>query len=68
MIGTSNTVDILAIDGEEPASIAERESWVIHNDPHWSGQVVIDIGGKSYTVSKADLDAALQNSVNIARY
>lgn len=63
MIKVNSTLDVYETDGQE---VRELNGPKINVGSHWNRPtlVVLEVDGKRYTVSAADLDAAVRNATN----
>jgi hypothetical protein len=67
MITVDNTVPIFEVDGRE-LPIGQTAKMHVASHSNWDTLIVLTFEGKSITVSRRDLEAASQNSVNSNRF
>ena len=67
MIQVSSKVEVIEINGKD---VGINESEVIEVKNHWSANtlVVLVVDGKSFTVSVKEMEAAIKNATNTAKY
>lgn len=68
MINSVNWVPVREIDGKASGIGKSWPEITVQSHSTCSGDVVLVIDSKSYTVREADLSAAAKNATNTARY
>ena len=64
---SSNVIDVYEKDGEETEGLTKPTIEVVN---HWNRKefVVLNVGGKKYTVLASDLERAINNATNAHRF
>ncbi len=67
MIKVCNIVDVKEVNGVTP-KLGEGPSIAVKSHHNNSGLVVLDVGEREYTVTAADIEAAVANARNSNRF